>query len=240
MSQLQNRTVLILDDEIEIAEILKEELELLGAIVQTAKNGTEGQVRFDSSSFDFVISDIRMPGGDGIDFLKKNKPARPNVLFTIMTGFSDIGSDEIYEMGASAIFSKPFDFESITQKLIQVSRPNSEKWAETETFIFPSNLPLIPDEASQGAIQMGNGGFFIPTGASFEIEKNINFKLKLHPNGQNLIGFGTIVWQRPKETDTHFAGIGVEINALEPTSLKEILQHLESETPIAFIPSGRK
>jgi len=61
--------VLAIDDEKAILDMLKKALILFGFQVETASNGQEGIEKFDKTDFDVVITDILMPGTDGIGVL---------------------------------------------------------------------------------------------------------------------------------------------------------------------------
>ena len=58
-------TVLVIDDEKGILQIIRQVLTRFGHSVETATGGQEGIRKFDGGSFDIVITDIRMPGVDG-------------------------------------------------------------------------------------------------------------------------------------------------------------------------------
>ena len=62
-------TILVIDDETGILQIIRQVLTKCGYSVETAADGREGIRKFDDGSFDIVITDIRMPGldGNGVD-----------------------------------------------------------------------------------------------------------------------------------------------------------------------------
>ena len=70
---LKNKQVLIVDDEVDLREMLALELKNYQTTVFEAKNGQEALNFIKKENIDLVISDIRMPGGNGIEFLKKTK-----------------------------------------------------------------------------------------------------------------------------------------------------------------------
>jgi DNA-binding response OmpR family regulator len=76
-------TVLVIDDEKQILDMLKIALTMKGHKVEVAGNGNEGINKFDQSSYDVVITDICMPGLDGVGVVhhirESNKKATPIV-----------------------------------------------------------------------------------------------------------------------------------------------------------------
>ena len=69
-------TVLVIDDENGILQLIRQALTSFGHNVETATDGQEGIRKFDDGSFDIVITDIRMPGIDGngvVDHIRKSE-----------------------------------------------------------------------------------------------------------------------------------------------------------------------
>lgn len=113
---LQNKTLLIVDDEPDLRGILSSELEYLGAKVYQAENVTAAKLIIDQHHIDLVISDIRMPGETGIDllnYIKSKSSDGPPVI--LITGFADITNQSAIEKGAAALLSKPFLLEDLFQ-----------------------------------------------------------------------------------------------------------------------------
>src|SRR5262245_52565869 len=90
-SNLKGKRILIADDEKDLREILADELRYCGCEVAEAENGKTAYALLESQPFDLIISDIRMPGGDGIELLKavrKRDPKLPPLV--LISGYSDI------------------------------------------------------------------------------------------------------------------------------------------------------
>src|SRR3972149_5400313 len=80
-------TILVIEDEKNMREILKILLEGEGYDVSTAKDGTEGLGWLNRDIFDLIITDIKMPGVDGFHILKKAQEISPETLVVMMTAF---------------------------------------------------------------------------------------------------------------------------------------------------------
>jgi CheY-like chemotaxis protein len=117
--------VLIVDDEPDLREIIQEEFESLGAKVHVASNGREALNIANQFSPQVIISDIRMPGGDGIELLKNVRSqalANTQPVFVLVTGFSDVTKEQAAQLGADLMLSKPFhlsDFTLAVEKLLR-------------------------------------------------------------------------------------------------------------------------
>jgi len=123
MKDFEGKTVLIVDDEQEIRELLKEEFEYYGAIVLEAANGKIAAQIFEERPSDFVVTDIRMPGGDGIELLRKIKAGNREFPVLVMSAYSDISRNEAIELGADAFFSKPFNLEKLRTTALSLLKP---------------------------------------------------------------------------------------------------------------------
>ncbi len=78
-------SLLVVDDEKDLRELIAEGMTLLGAKVHSASDGDEGWAIFQNEKIDLVISDIFMPKMNGIELLnliKKEHPAMPVLLIT--------------------------------------------------------------------------------------------------------------------------------------------------------------
>ena len=110
--------LLVVDDEEDLADIVAEELEDYGFKVKTAYSGREALEVVKSQPIDYVVSDIKMPNGDGKELLssiRSRDPAVPVVL--LMTGFSEVSEDEVVNAGATALLNKPIDIEALFERI---------------------------------------------------------------------------------------------------------------------------
>lgn len=104
-------TILVVDDEIGICEVIKNNFEMEGYHVITCHSGCEAVEVFSKNKVDFVISDVRMNNGDGIFFtdeVRKIDPKKPPIL--LMSGFAEITREEAMKHGALDLLCKPVDF----------------------------------------------------------------------------------------------------------------------------------
>jgi two-component system, NtrC family, response regulator HydG len=76
----EKKTILVVDDDNYICNILKKYLEQKGFIVETTYSGTGAKTMIDKNNFDLVLCDYRLPDNDGLSILKhiksKNLPFR--------------------------------------------------------------------------------------------------------------------------------------------------------------------
>lgn len=100
--------ILLIDDEPDILRVLSLSLKADGYKVYTAASGEEGLAVFKGKTPDIVITDIKMPGMDGIQVLRRVKEIDPETEVIIITGHGDIDSAiEALKYGASDFINKP-------------------------------------------------------------------------------------------------------------------------------------
>ncbi len=117
-TQTTIKTILVVDDEPELREIICDECRYLGHVVLEASNGLQALEVLKNNNVDVVLSDVRMPGGDGVALLKGLKTIsnhKPKVF--MMSGFSDYSETQLKELGAEGLLSKPFDIQKIIRSV---------------------------------------------------------------------------------------------------------------------------
>jgi two-component system, NtrC family, response regulator PilR len=114
-------SILIVDDERSIQVGLKGLLTKEGHEVATAGSGEEALRLLDSQSFDLLLTDLRMPGVDGMSLLKQVKERRPDICVIMMTAYgSEKVAVEAMKAGAHGYLVKPFDNEEVKILVRQV------------------------------------------------------------------------------------------------------------------------
>jgi DNA-binding NtrC family response regulator len=116
--------LLVVDDDSDIAHVLKQGLQKNRFLVSVFTNPEEALKNFQSNSKDYyclVLSDIRMPGMSGIRLARKVKEINPNVKVVLMTSF-EINDNEFSKVFPSTqvdgFVQKPIGIENLTNKIL--------------------------------------------------------------------------------------------------------------------------
>ena len=110
--------LLIVDDDEEIRNLLKEYFQGLGYTVVTADGGHEALQKLDSLGTDCIISDLVMPDMDGLELLKQVRAENKNTPFLINTGYPSVDSAvEAMKAGAYDYITKPLQLEDVRIKV---------------------------------------------------------------------------------------------------------------------------
>ncbi|HLL06593.1 MAG TPA: sigma-54 dependent transcriptional regulator [Myxococcaceae bacterium] len=100
--------ILVVDDEEGVRSFLAESLEIDGHHVEEAANGQEALERLRSRSFDLVLTDLRMPGMDGLELLQKVLAEQPEVEFIVLTAHGNVeNAVQAMKLGAFDYIQKP-------------------------------------------------------------------------------------------------------------------------------------
>ena len=136
--------ILIVDDEPKILKILSVMLKTKGYNVDTAENAKIALEKLKHNNFDLIISDIKMPEIDGIQFMKIVFEKYWQIPFIFITAFADVDSAvQAMREGAIDYISKPFEEERIflsIEKALGVSKIIKER-DELKKELSDKNLP---------------------------------------------------------------------------------------------------
>ena len=111
----RRRTLLIVDDEENILAALKRLLRREGYHSVTANSAMEGLQRLAEVDVDVIVSDQRMPGMTGVEFLRRAKELYPDTVRMVLSGYTELQSitDAVNEGAIYKFLTKPWDDERL-------------------------------------------------------------------------------------------------------------------------------
>jgi CheY-like chemotaxis protein len=110
--------VLLVDDEREFAQTLSERLQLRSMGAAVAYDGESALDLVQEDEPEVMIIDLKMPGIDGIEVLKKVKKTRPEIEIIVLTGHgADTDKERCMQLGAFAYLQKPVDIDDLSETL---------------------------------------------------------------------------------------------------------------------------
>lgn len=111
--------ILIIDDDVAVRRLLKLALERAGHHVAEARDGSEGMLLFRSAPADLVVTDLYMPGQDGIETIQLLRDEFPDCRVLAISGGTVADREgaltDAELFGADATLAKPFDMDVFTR-----------------------------------------------------------------------------------------------------------------------------
>ena len=146
---------------------LSQALETLGAQIDTAANGEEALAKLKGKEFGLILLDIRMPGMDGMEVLRRVREIRPDIRVIMITAYGTVESAvEAMKLGAVDFLQKPFDPEEIRELVSRVM--DRDKLDEHKLVDYASHIELakkcIGDRHFDAAVEHVRKAIFIDPG----------------------------------------------------------------------------
>ncbi|MFH1156531.1 MAG: response regulator [Pseudomonadota bacterium] len=117
------REILVVDDDSNLRSLIVKSLGIKGFEVSEAEDAETALAMILARRPDLVLSDIAMPGMDGISLMKESKKTWPDLDFIIMTGYAlEYSYVDIMDSGASDYMTKPFSINSLVARINRIER----------------------------------------------------------------------------------------------------------------------
>ncbi|MBP8130315.1 MAG: sigma-54-dependent Fis family transcriptional regulator [Candidatus Hydrogenedentes bacterium] len=137
--------MLVVDDRENMRVLLADTFSERGFDVKTAADGEQAIALIDSESFEVIITDLNMPGKDGIAVLRASKAKNPDTEVIIITAYGTIASAvDAMRFGAHDYITKPFKLNEIerkVEKIVQKIRPVRAQ--NIQTWIHPGIRTMV-------------------------------------------------------------------------------------------------
>ncbi|KPJ79025.1 MAG: hypothetical protein AMJ54_00800 [Deltaproteobacteria bacterium SG8_13] len=113
--------ILVVDDELIVRDSLKEWLEEEGFSVDMADSGAQALQKLANDTFHLMLTDIKMPGMDGVELLEKAKEDQPGMCVVMMTAYATVETAvEAMKIGAFDYLVKPFEPDKLIPMVVRI------------------------------------------------------------------------------------------------------------------------
>jgi len=220
--------ILAVDDEPVILDSFRKILVLAGYNVDTVESGPEALGLVQRNDYDFVFTDLKMPGMDGVEVVKGVKHLRPDVDVAVITGYATIETAvETMKYGASDYVQKPFT----EDELVDFARKLLiKREARLEAQRRPTVRVVAPASAETAAAHefCVPGGAFVSEGHSWA---------RIEPTGQVRIGLDDFARKALRTVrEVEAPQLGATVKRGEPLF---VVKHQDRKVTFAAPLSGR-
>ena len=132
---MKNMKVLLVDDEKEFVQALSERLKMRDMQPDAVYDGDQAISYVEENEPDVIVLDLKMPGIDGIETLRRVKKAYPKIQVIILTGHgTDKDEERARELGAFDYLEKPVDIDSLVKRMKKAYKKKLEDAMVAATF----------------------------------------------------------------------------------------------------------
>jgi len=156
-------TILVVDDDTVVLDSLKRLFRVEDYEIVTAENAEEGLRQLEQNKIDLIVSDYKMPGRSGLEFLQETLPQYPDVIRILLTGQADLGMaiDAINKGGVYKFILKPWNNDDLLltvrralehKELLLKNRDISEELREKDALLqaLEKQYPGITEKPEDG------------------------------------------------------------------------------------------
>jgi PAS domain S-box-containing protein len=145
------KKLLVIDDEASTRDLLQLSLESDGYTVFTAEDGAKGLEIFARENPPVVLTDIKMPGMDGIEVLRRVKEQSPDSEVIVITGHGEMNlAIQALQLEASDFINKPLSDESLA---VALRRAEEKIWLRNKLREYTEDLERLVKETSKELLQ---------------------------------------------------------------------------------------
>ena len=131
VTHVATASILVVDDEPAIQDILTWSLAAEGYSVATAASGEEALTRFEEQDFDVIVTDIVMPGLNGLDLLERLRVLNPRASVIVMTAYAALETAiAALRHGACDYLEKPFSVEVLKERVHRLLQDRETIWKD--------------------------------------------------------------------------------------------------------------
>ena len=192
--------VLVVQNDMDLAELIATILDIEGFRPEIAYDAEEGLTKVRDNNFDLIISDIALPGMDGLEFLKKIKVLRRDILAIMMTDNTDFNNAvKALNLGAVGFLVKPFTNYELRKQVEQIRTLSTNR--RSRDFIFQHVLQEKHEIIIETGSLMSGENFVMVTnylaehfgaGVGLTATKMMQYGLAIHEALRNAVEHGNL------------------------------------------------
>ena len=124
MEKKKQKTILVIEDDVNVLSVIVKHLEHAGYHVMTATDGLEGLKQLKLGGYDLVLTDIVMPYVSGTGVVTALKESNPTIPVIAMTGYGQEPETVAIERKADLVLSKPVKMSHLKKHILKLLNPS--------------------------------------------------------------------------------------------------------------------
>ncbi|VAX34898.1 hypothetical protein MNBD_UNCLBAC01-1225 [hydrothermal vent metagenome] len=125
-NQLKKKKILVIDDEVDLREMVKYQLQVKGFEVTTAEDGIDGLEKLKTFEPDLITLDMNMPRMNGLEFYEKIKGGSDKSQYPVLVLTARANMESLFrELDVDGFITKPFEIEQLIQECESIIKKNS-------------------------------------------------------------------------------------------------------------------
>ncbi|MFC1592170.1 response regulator [Thermodesulfobacteriota bacterium] len=125
---MKNLKILVVDDDKTIRALLEKKLTKMGHAIIVAENGSQAIDRLVENTFDLVLTDLKMPGIDGIGVLEAVKQKNDLTQVIMVTAYASLDTAiQAMQIGAADYLNKPINFDELSMRLDKIIHDKEQR-----------------------------------------------------------------------------------------------------------------
>lgn len=148
-------SILLVEDEAKLGQIIRDELKRQGYLVDLAVDGKEAENFFKSKTYSIILLDVNLPYKSGLELCKEFRAANKTVPIVMLTALGQIQDKvEAFELGAHDYLVKPFHFEELFAR-VKALLKRTDKPAEDEKIVVDDlTIDMRNKSVTRGELQI--------------------------------------------------------------------------------------
>lgn len=232
--------VLILDDESDLTKMLQQFFHSRNIESHTFNDPILALEAIRKLKIDVVVSDIRMPKLNGLNFLQEIRKLHfyePGVIF--ISGYpEEYGIETLLDMGAFAFLEKPVDLERLYRLIWEYVYGSRAKEGREEApvTVCLGNVPLEAQQLGFGGIFLNHDQLSQHPGIKLEPGGMVEIQFHLPHSDASHTALCEVVWKRHQ--NNAMGGYGLKFLEIPAASKREVLELVRTNNILSFIPKG--
>lgn len=148
-------SILLVEDEAKLGQIIRDELKRQGYLVDLAVDGREAECFFKSKTYSIILLDVNLPFKSGLELCKEFRAANKTVPIVMLTAIGQIQDKvEAFDLGADDYLVKPFHFEELFARVKALLKRTDKPADDEKITVEDLTIDMRNKSVTRGELQI--------------------------------------------------------------------------------------